>query len=508
MMDKGKFTFYLIALAIIAAILVLGSVPELSDYRSEGPIMTVVRNTSLLSGDSLQTPLAQGERVKFLGYNPEYNDMRYLVQTSSGLRGEIMPWDVDLPLVLGDDEPTDTIYNITGSLGEPESGHRYFETLSGTKSDGTEVNAKQIKIKPAIDDARSYRLSKSNHSSRFASRNKFEERIMGRNHRYIDSVYSPMVYMLQTDSGFQARLRIGVFDSENGFYSHPVVQFSSDTLAQAVVYEPYSKSGTASIAKYAPLLSWVSDMPLTSFFARDNLQDSSHASFGARLISKLFMWFMCLCWLIVPLYLAGFLAPFVYLLPFTRKISNSVACVLVALMTAIVSYYWVLVLIAWDASWWVVLLILFIALGGVPFSAEVAVGLTPPHLRCPVCHHVFTIVENKRELSGTTISTRYDKDWFGRTVGTQTLSREKTWTEVTDSYGDTSTEEEHLYETYRKEVEYDVYKNTFQTNRYRTYHHCTVCGHEEEGDCEETRQIGSEPAGTATSYRVGERRVY
>lgn len=507
MSNFSGFLTYAIMVAVIIGGIVCGSIGEYDDYISDGPLATVVYDTRLCAGDSLTMDLHAGDTVRFLGYDPDRANMRYTVETRSGMRGQLFPWDVDLPLMINEKKYTDTIRHISGRYAVDFAGNAGIDSLSGVGPDGERQDLMHRKIRLAVADAEDYRPNPSPRACRFASRERFELDVLGRGYRFIDSLYAPAVYMLPDGEGFEAKFRTGVFDYASGFFSYPVIKFGRDTIATSISYVPFSRPATAAIARHTPLLTEATDFALTSFLARDSAYDSNPATPGAYALYRLGMSLATVVWLILPLLLSGLTVGLLLFAPPARVIPNWVVAIVTFAVALAVAYYWMLVIIVWDVPWWCLVFMALMCLFSLPLALFLTVGISEPHTRCPNCRNMWTFEELGREYTGTTETLKIVKDPRTREVDAFAVSYDKEWIEETDRYGHVEKSDPAYYLNYNVKLEQDLYRDTYHTHSYRTCERCCVCGRIEHGELEKTEKIGREYAGKSSWYEVRRREL-
>ena len=474
--------------AVLVSLMVGTSLFESTRMRSDGPMMTVTANGHIFcvfGNDTINTPIAKGDSVRMLGI---YNDgifMKYLVETGNGIRGWIMPWYVDMPVLTHSKKhnPNNTIWLTNIPKTSAQYGHilgwEYYGTLAnGTKS----ANIYSTDYFPAFKDSHKY-IFRKNTSSHFVSREKFERNVVGKNLNFIKDKYGPvMQYIPSGAGGGEASVNTSVFDKSTGSFYEPVLTIASDSTVSSVRFGLLSDRNSW-IWKYIPLSSQLIDLPLTSFFARGSLYDSLKPSnLCTSPMDKTWNWTKRiiigiggLIWLIV---IPSAVCLLVYIMLYFRHslypLSDTAVRILISILTALFAYYWIIVTMTWgEYIFWEVLLIMITYM-----TCQNAFSVLTdevPHIRCQKCRAMEAMelvdkdfLESEEKTEDTSQSHK---------LGSRTR-RWQTWTQVTQG---NSSWRENVKNHYETDTDWrrDHYKENVRYDRYMLHYQCQCCGHKE-----------------------------
>ena len=359
------------ALVFLVLIVVGASVFESTRLRTDGPMMAVTANGNMFSvfgNDTVNIPVAKGDSVKMLGVHGDGIFMDYLVETPAGVRGWIKPWYVDIPVLTHSKKvnPGDTIRLTNIPKTESKYGHILGWEFFGTLADGSKSgNIYPTDYFPAFKDSHKFILRKHS-SSHFASREKFERTVVGKNIEAVEKKYGPILQNFPTDSARKVTLNTSVFDKNSGQFYQPILTVAPDSTV-SVVSLGLSTDRNSWIWKYLPLSSQLIDLPLTSFLARGDLYDSLKPSeFCDSALEKTCNWIKRiaigiggLLWLFaVPSAVVLFFYILLYFRHVLYPLSDTAVKILIAVVTVLFAYYWIIMTMTWgEYVFWEILLI-------------------------------------------------------------------------------------------------------------------------------------------------------
>lgn len=476
---------------ILLAVILCGSLFETTGYRP-GPMMAARKGAVIYSvfnqKDTIFTKLAQGDSVRFLGYKKAHYDADFLVETTTGVRGWICPWMLDIDFiggskaVLGDTfklgTPSKVIYNSYGPHWN------YKDPVIGVYADGSPtVDLKSATIYPAIKDFGDYELRTQHSFSKIMSVNKFKKLSDKLTLTQSEDKLGPIENAARRDNGdIDVRYHTYVFNPADGNFYNPIVTFGADSVAVATsTREATDRSDW--VLKYIPLASEIYDLGLTSFFARTDIYDSNNDTGKLMSTGKKVWYWACvivggigaLLWLFAACsFPVALLIALLYIPKIFYPLSDTAVKVLTAVVTAIFTYYWLVVMLGWGAYWWLVPIVIYVTY----FLWDVyTVPLedTIPHARCQKCRWMYTMelidkdfLESKNSTENTSKSHK---------IGGHTR-RWQTWTQVTQG---NSSWKEDVKDHYETETHWrrDHYLENVRYDYYMLHYQCTECGHRE-----------------------------
>lgn len=472
---------------LLVLLTICGSIFESTRLRTDGPMMVVTAKGNIFcvfGNDTIRIPVAKGDSVKMLGVHNDGIFMDYLVETDKGTRGWIKPWYVDMPVLPygAKSNPNDTIWLTNIPKTESKYGHITGWEFYGSLANGAKSqNIYKYDYFPAFKNNQKFVLRKKS-SSHFASRTKFEQSVIGKDLDFLENEYGPIIQYVRTDEGAEVTVNTSVFDKSSGSFYQPVLTLSPDSTVSAVRLG-ISADRNSWIWKYLPLSSQLIDFPLTSFLARGDLYDSLEPTqFCTSTAEKTWNWTKRivigiggLLWLfVVPVAVVMFFFILLYFRHALYPLPDSGVKILTAVVTAIFSYYWIIVTMTWgEYAFWEILLIVstYTACQEMFFSLSDEI----PHMRCQKCRAMESMelvdkdfLESEEKIEDTSESHK---------LGSRTR-RWQTWTQVTKGNSSWRENVENHYET-DTDWRRDHYKEKVRYDRYMLHYQCQCCGHKE-----------------------------
>lgn len=480
--------------ALIIAVYLGASLFESTNYRTDGPWIRVHNGAKILSvfgTDTVVTPLNVNDSVRFIGYYGDSYKSEYLVETSEGVHGTMPVWMLDMPLLIASGPYQRDVVR----LNNPDKVVRDkygFNIPSGTDMTGVLSNGDKVGIKlgedlyPDIPDFLNYKINGGHQFTKIMSVSKFNRLADNIAFEKVIGELGPIQDMAPVGPGeFAASFRTYVFNKEDGRFYKPVVTFNADSVAVSTSLSEASDRSYWAL-KFIPLASAIYDMPMTSFFARSDIYDTLLNAGGLMTTGdKIIHWIRwTVCALGALLWLIAFGVFFLEILTYVveyhpgvfKFLSDGTLQALYCLVLIVVYYYWAVVLLAWGAYWWMVPVIVGVAVFLFNFYAGSYRDVVP-HYRCPQCRHIGTIELFDQNLLDS--ETKTETNTRSHVTGEDT-KRWKTWTKVTDTstgFSWRENEEDH-YETtthYRD----DHYREKVKYDHSMVHYKCTNCGYKE-----------------------------
>lgn len=477
---------------------IVSSAVEKTKYNTDGEWLKVRKNAVIYSKvgqEDIATSLNPGDSVRLLGYQGSWCYSNCLVETSSGVRGDLQMCMLDIPLLAsGGKYSGDTI-----KLNDPKK----FETINGRKclSDNAKItgvvtNGEKANdlmnedFYPDVPDVFKLKLGDMNGFTKLMSKGKFEKIMENLHLDNAERLIGPVNYQARKGNNeVISTFRTYVYDPSDGKFYRPTVTFSADSLAVSSQFKEtrtefdwFLKSDW--LIRILPAASWVYNLPVTSFFVRSDIYDplvnpigyiseAGTVMYWVKWVFKILGFFV---WLfgfgIIPIYLLNFILvnyPGVF-----KMVSNNAMHVIFVVALIGLNYFWILATLAWGMLWLLVLVDIFIVI-----CAYVVYGFTfwnfIPHTRCPNCKHIDTMEMVSKDFVGSTIV-------HGNSTETTTIGEDKkSWVEYTRvTQGNTSwRENEKLITETTTHHRHDHYRDTFKRDKYDVLFCCSVCGYKE-----------------------------
>lgn len=487
-----KNLVYLSIPLLILIISVAIDMMETHNYRTDGPWIAVRGDAKLYSyfgSDTIVTNLAQGDSVKVLGVISDTNNGRLLVETRSGYRGALYYWWADIDLITDNpDFRGDTLRTeMPTKVMTSKYGMHYGETHPKgiLVKNGQSVDIDRYHYFPAIKDFDKYELQDRQNFSKIMSSDKMKSLAENLKLSEAEKTIGPMKFIARNSSDdIEVRFRTYVFNPEDGKFYNPIITFGQDSIAKATSLDLASDRGSWAL-KYLPLTSFIYDMPITTFLTRTGIYVESYLGpdFAQTGLEKTLGWIgtffsaiFGLMWIFafgaIPLGIIYFILHYPRIL---FLLSDMAVKVLMAVIAAVFTYYWVIALMAWGAYWWVAALIIAASYCLWCLYADLLEDEVP-HKRCQVCRAMDSMELIDREFMGS----RHETE--NRTKSTQigqTSTKTKEWTDV--YRGNQKVCEENHRTTIDTDTTYrdDHYKEKVRYDNYKLHYRCCVCGHKE-----------------------------
>jgi len=458
------------------------------DLRTDGPLIELDINASMrqrFDNDTITTKLHRGDSVQVIGIDKSSFGQKWLVKTVQGNLGWIDASDLPCikQIVTDGANKGDTVTVKAKWLGSHIYSYVY------TDKDGNEKERSTYDFMPAVEWAEDFYYD-SNAVAGVCTQDKFGTKCVGRNFNEINSEFSNPVLVRITPSGFEAMYSWKTFDAATGQMSRPTVTFGKDSVATAVSFGR-ATDRAAGWLKKMPLASSIIDCPLTSLMVRASRYigfDNPMLSTGMKVFIICMIPFYLLLlalWMFalqtVPTLLMGWLMIFPPVFAFLKDTWLRALLFIVALVSC---YVWAVMMMAWGMFPFWTLIIAIVS--WYAFAMATSILCSYPYIRCPKCHHLYTIKFDHEKFEYDEIKTGEDIV-RGQLLGKRT-EKWKTWTHVTTTttYGDGSkktssynTNEKTHHRDY-KTYQFIDYKVTYRLDHYRQYHKCSCCGHIDE----------------------------
>lgn len=441
------------------AIVVCGSLFENTRLRPDGPVVPVRPGAKLFSvfgKDSIVTPIPAGDSVRLLGFTGKRTRMKYLVETGEGFRGYL-------------------------------------------KADHL----------PAFEEWQKLEM-RENAYTHYISADKFEKESQDITLAQAQAKFGPVTQLARNGKdGFTALLNTAVFNPKNGKFARPVIDFNTDSVATAIsLKELEDRNGW--LLRLIPFAAQIYDFPATSWIARTDLYNSLTINKEAatplekswnwvkRIIVGIFGLMWLFCTVSIPSLLVSWLLEFRKILYY---VSDSGVKIISGVLTAAVSYYWMVLLMGWGAPFWIALLVIPTAI----FWHQVETSCLKdeiPHYRCPQCRSLNTIVPVERDFLETEVNM---EDHTKRHKEGQRTERWQEYTKVTDlRTGLSHKEDVKNHSRTTTHWRFDRYKQKVQYDRYMIHFKCNCCGYKERKRDYDRKVLSSQYVGSQHSTSVTE----
>lgn len=497
---------------IWALIYIVPPLFESTHYKTDGEWVKVRSGAVIYSEageQDIATPLKAGDSVRVLGYWRAKFDASCLVETASGVRGELQMWMLDVPLLVsGLKYSGDTVM-----LNSPKKFTTYKDRqivardqkITGTLPNGeTTDDLWGSDFYPDIPDVFKLKLDANNGFTKLMSKRKYERLAEELDFKNAESRIGPMSTLCRNGKNeIISSYRTFVFDPENGKFFKPLITFSPDSVAVSIdLIEARDRSDW--LLSILPGAEWVYDLPITTFFARSDIYDGLINPKGLiSTVATVWFWIRwvfsalgSLLWLFCFGYIVLWLLNFIianYPSVF-RKVSNKGMMVVYFIVFACFYYYWILTTLAWGMLWFLIIVDIIVAAGiyslyTIPLSNEV------PHTRCPKCREFGSIYLITKKFVNSSTYQRHGtqtettgikvRRWVNYTQVTQGT---RSWRENVRHFEETTVHQRHKH-----------YEDTIKRDLYDEKYRCLNCGYEEERLNTHHTWLGRRDTGTTTS---------
>lgn len=505
-------------LVLWLVVFILPSVFEKTEYKTNGEWIKVrkgtVVSTKILNED-YSYPLNAGDSVRLLGYKFATLTSGCLVETSSGVRGEIQMWMLDVPMLASwGNYCGDTVRLNYPSGLEKEDGRMILTKkgkITGVLSNGEKTdNLVSGDFYPDVPDVFRLKLGNIAGFTTLMSKSKFEKRMKNLDLNSAERMIGPIIFQARKGNGeVVSMFRTHVFDPKDGKFYRPYVTFSADSIA---VSSQFQLTGANSdwILRYIPGASWFFDMPITAFFARSDVYNPLVNPKGyitefetilywvVWVLKKILFVVWLFCFGFIPIRLIDFIivnCPKVF-----SFASNKAMSICYLVLPIVLYYFWLMVTLAWGL-YWLLAIVEVIVVGFIIIGSYVYFGSkfwnVIPHTRCPNCKHIHTIELVSREFKRSDIDV---EDTTDTSVIGEDKKRWKEYTEVHQG-GRVWNENERIHTETTIHERHDKYKDTFRRDRYDARYKCTVCGYKERQIETDSTRIGREYKGSKKTSR-------
>ncbi len=505
-------------LVLWLVVFILPSVFEKTEFKTNGEWIKVKKGTVVYSKiDNVDYfyPLNVGDSIRLLGYKAPALDSGCLVETSSGIRGEIQMWMLDVPMLASWGEYCGDTLRVNTPTGLEKVDGRMILTrkgnITGVLSNGEKTdNLISGSFYPDVPDVFRLELSNIAGFTTLMSKAKFEKRMKNLDLSSAERLIGPVIFQARKDNGeIVTMFRTHVFDSKDGKFYRPSVTFSADSIA---VSSQFQLTGAYSdwILRYLPGASWFFDLPVTAFFARSDVYNPLVNPKGyitefenvlywvVWVLKKVCFVIWLFCFGFIPIRLIDFIVvnyPKVFCF-----VSNTVMSVCYIVLPIVLYYFWLMVTLAWGLYWLLaiveVIVVVFIIIGsyiyyGMKFWNYI------PHTRCPNCKHIDSIELVSREFKGSVIDVEHTTDTS--VVGED----KKSWKEYTEVHqnGRVWKENERIHTETTIHERHDKYKDSIKRDKYDARYICKVCGYRERQIETDSNIIGREYKGSKNTTR-------
>ncbi len=507
-----KKSLGLLSIPLIFLVVVIGmDLLTSHNYRNDGPWIGVRKGAKMFSyfgNDTIVTPLAAGDSVKVLGYLDWSNNGRLLVETPSGYRGALYYWWADIDVITGNPNLRgDTIrMSPPKKVLQSKYGMHYGELRPKgiLVRTGQEVDVDRYSYYPAIKDFAKYEIQDRHNYSKIMSQGKFQRIADNLSFADAEKRVGPMKYIARNASNdIEVRFRTFVFNPSDGKFYYPILTFGPDSVAVATRYDLATDRGSWAL-KYLPLAPAIYDLPLTTFLTRTGVYDEAYlgSDFEKTGFKKFLGWvgtFISMIFGLVWVFAVGAvpMCLIYWILYYPRVLyvlSDTGVLVVMAILGAVVTYYWMIALMAWGAYWWAAALMI----GATYYIWDffnIMLEDSVPHTRCQNCRAMDTMYLDEEEFLHSTHDTEI------RTKSTQIGQTSTTTKEWTDIYrGNQKVGEKDHRRTVDTDTTYrdDDYEEQVRYDNYKLHYKCSVCGHKERGTRRSRHVLSSKFKGSST----------
>lgn len=470
-----------------------------SNLKTDGPVVCLTGNATLrqrFDRDTVCTTIAKGDSLLVLGIDRSSFGQKWLVETPKGDIGWVDASDLSgIRQIVTDGADKGDIVSVQAKW----SGS-YISDYIYINKEGKEKKRRTDDFIPVLDGWDNYAYNRDGRAG-VCSASKFESRTLGQSLDEVNRSFGPPVLLRITPQGMEAQYSWKVFEPSTGKMYRPNVTFGADSTATAVsLGDPTARA--ASWLKHMPLASQIIDWPLTSLMVRGSRYDAyadAMPSTGMKILIICLLVLVMICyfsWMFftasLPVLLMGWLVKFPKVF---YVLSDQWLRVLMLGVTLVSVYIWSVMMMAWGMfPFWSVLILIC---SWYSFSLAASPLCEYPHIRCPKCRHLYTIMFDHEDFEYSEIKTGEDIRQ-GKLLGKRTATWEA-WTQVTTYYTDRSStshrEDVHTQAQDYRTYEYIKYDVTYRLDHYRRYYKCGNCGLVEETTRIKTTELDRQETG-------------
>ena len=462
--------------------------------KTDGPMIKLDQQavmTQRFDKDTLKQTLPAGDSIRILGIDRSSFGQKWLVQTDNGERGWVDA--AQLPqirqVVTKGKFEGDTV-TICGT-GSGAISKYVFRNSAGEEDDRSTKD-----FVPVLKDWDDYAYNRDGVAG-VCSQKKFEAKTKGKSMAEVNKAFGSPILVRIMPQGMMASYSWKVFDPTTGVMLRPTVAFGTDSIVSSVAFGEWT-TRAASWLKHIPLASNIIDWPFTSRVVRESRYDaitdptiSGWKRVGVLCLIPIWL-LMVFLWMFMtpalPVLLRGWLVKFPPVFAFLSDKWLKISMAFVAVISACI---WCVMMMAWGMfPFWSVLIVIITWYCSLLASSPLC---QYPHVRCPKCHHLYTIQFDHRDFEYDEIKKGVDivRD---KLLGKRT-EKWKAWTEVTTTttYRDGHTKTEVSKQDVHTKAQdfnnylYIDYEVTYRLDHYRKYYKCCHCGLiEEETEVEHT----------------------
>lgn len=463
------FWFSLLMTILTFGGMILNSTGNRMELRTDGPEIAVLPGAKLYrlyDEDTVVSKLSEGTKVRLLGYK-DFWSLRAgncLVETADGIRGYVPMNSLDIPVVVDEGK----LKGDTLRLGKTINEGTTKSYADGVKSDGEVVEkATKLKLCPAFENSRDYNLKGFNNTY-FASVNKIKKNVIGMSLAQARKKYGDvMSSSINSDGTRRAMLNTYALTTYDGCMYMPVVTFGNDSIITAVNFAK-ARDRNSTVLKYIPFAKFMLDLPISSYLGRSNLYElrvfNNTDMDKAGIMTKILAWAFTIVGIIFMVFwLFGIgVAPLALLcLIMVRreilfKVPDKVLRWAMLILIILLTYYWVILLMAWGFVSWFCLITIWVSYMMCKLTYVMFPTREAPLFRCAECRNICTIKFDKKELT--------DRD-------TSTYSGVEHTLESYDADKSRASDRDYFNTRTRNFTETTV------NSTYIKHYHCTCCGH-------------------------------
>lgn len=493
----GLWAGFVFMIVLWLAVYILPGVTEKTEFNTDGEWIKVRKGTivySKIGDEDFATTLNSDDSVRLLGYKAAVLNSGCLVETSSGVRGEIQMWMLDIPMLAsGGKYSGDTVRLNAPAKLETLDGRKSLTSkgsITGVLRNGEKTdNLIADNFYPAVPDVFKLKLNNMAGFTTLMSKGKFEKRMKDLTLRDAERKIGPVFFQGVRGNGeIVAAFRTHVFDPSDGKFYRPLVTFSADSMA---VSSRFQLTGANSdyILRYLPEASLFFNLPAIAFFARSDIYNPlvNPKGYISEFQNVLYwvLWSLSKVCFVIWIFCFGFIPLRVldFIVTYYPKVfgfvSNTAMNATYWILLLVSYYFWLMVTLAWGMYWLVVIvemIVYFFIIACCIVYYTNKFWDYVPHTRCPECKHIDTIELVRRDFKGSEIGVR-------NTTDTNKIGEDKKtwkeWTEVHHSSGRVEIRDEVIHTETTIHERHDKYKEKVRRDKYAAYYRCTVCGHTE-----------------------------
>lgn len=495
---KRIFSFFepFFPFLVVLGVYIFGSALDNTEFSTEGG-MVKVRPGAKVYPDFGENPRSTttypaGDSVQFLGYYNDKFSSSCLVKTEKGFIGDIPLWELEIPLLASRGKyKGDTIRLIPPKQFEEYKGYPIIPRkteVNGILPNGEKTeNLWSGNFFPDVPHFIDLKISEGINKSftKLMSKEKFDGLLSSLKYGSAESVLGPVLASAQKGNNeIRASYHALIFNPESGKFFRPVITFNSDSAASSVELV-MERERADWLLKNLPGAAKIYDWPLTTFFARSDLYlDLNRAPGLMSGLEQVWFWIRYVVkFLGVIIWFFCFSYPAIWILNYIivnfpgvfRPFSNSVMKAIYIAVIALLTYYWILVTLAWGMYWFFIPVQILIA-GSIYYQFNGVLSEFIPHARCPQCKHVHSMILTKSELLDSYLDTEY----INKTQKTGTDVKEwETYTEVRYNSGRTERENVKRHKETTTHFKHDNFKDLVKKYLYHYHFACSNCGYKE-----------------------------